>query len=210
MIDQPRNPNADEPTEVQEAAEEIAAEVKVEETKESIEEAVVASDIEIPPSTPEKARQMVLRAEHVFDPLDVVPVEITNNRAKPFRFTRNFRYRIIAGNRTMLDIEIDAGFECDLGSFPWFARWIPGFTQAGKHVRALAIHDFLYRTQLLDKITSDFISRQVMLIDGVSGWMRFLIMAAVIVGGRPAWNENKRLLKKSIEKERLRQAAKAK
>lgn len=183
----------------QEPAEAAAAEIKAEETQEAIADAVVSPAIEIPPATAALAQRVVMRAEHVFDPPDVLPVEITSNRKKPFRFTRNFRYQIKARGKTILDIEIEAGFECDLGSFPWWARWLPGFTQAGRHVRALAIHDFLYRTQLLDKITSDFIAREVMLIDGVPWSMRFIITAAVFVGGRHAWNENKRLLEEATE-----------
>src|ERR1051325_8459965 len=96
-----------------------------EETREAIEHSVVAPVIEIPPATIDQAQRVVRRAEHIFDPPDALPVEITANRERPFRFTRDFRYRIVARGKTVLDIEIEKGFECDLGSFPWWARWMP-------------------------------------------------------------------------------------
>lgn len=169
------------------------------ETESAIAEATVSPAIATAQAVPAQAQSLVLKSEHIFDPPDVLPVVITQNRKRPFRFTRNFRYQIRYRGRTVLDLEIPEGFECDLGSFPWFARWLPGLTQAGQHVRGLAIHDFLYRTQILDKITSDMIAREVMLIDSVHWTMRWMITFAVLVGGRSAWNENERLLKENPE-----------
>lgn len=151
--------------------------------------------------TAKTAKQRVKSAQHIFDPPLVLPVAITNNRARPFKFTRNFRYRVRQGNHTILDIRIEPGFECDLGSFPWWIRWVPGLTQAGPHVRGLAIHDALYRYQPLDKITCDMIARHVLEIDGCPLWMRIVIIGGVLIGGRHAWMENLRALEDAGEGE---------
>ncbi len=68
------------------------------------------------------------------------------------RLTRAFAYDC---PRTGRRFEVPVGFECDLGSIPGFARW--ALSPDDPWAQAYVLHDWLYRTGVVDRATADLI-----------------------------------------------------
>lgn len=104
------------------------------------------------------------------------------------------------------DILVPAGFVSDLASVPWFFRRLIG--QRGRFNRAALIHDWLYFTGRFDRETADKIFLKIMKEDGVCGWKRTAMYAAVRAGAWGVWNEHR--ARSRTETQRLIQAMKGK
>lgn len=98
-------------------------------------------------------------------------------------------------------VEAPAGFVTDLASVPrvFFSLLRPD----DDYAYAAIIHDYLYWTQTRPKEEADSIIKYAMEDFKVANWKRQSIYAAVVVAGRPAWDNNARL-KKAGEQRILR------
>jgi Protein of unknown function (DUF1353) len=83
-------------------------------------------------------------------------------------------------------ITVPAGFETDFASIPrlfWSSIGHP----AGEYAQAAVLHDWLYRSQLVPRARADALFSEAMKVLGVPGWRRWLMWAAVRVGGAGAY-----------------------
>lgn len=110
------------------------------------------------------------------------------------RLTRPLLYRLPPGaclESPVNRINVPAGYLSDYASIPRPARWlIPSW---GRWAEAAVVHDYCY-TDLTDALTreaADCIFREAMREIGVAVWRRWLMWAAVRVGGRGGWEETK-------------------
>lgn len=110
---------------------------------------------------------------------------------KTFKVAREFTYVW----RRAFPIHVKVGFVTDFASIPRFARII--IPKLGKYTKASVIHDFLYqRGSIPDspkdsnpRKTADVIFRDGMRDLGVVKWKRWVMWAAVRVGGHFAWKK---------------------
>lgn len=82
--------------------------------------------------------------------------ELTGAR-RLFKLTRDLVYQC---DRTGATIRVPAGFCCDLGSIPAFARW--ALSPDDPWAAAFALHDWLYRVRALPRIDCDKILRDAL------------------------------------------------
>lgn len=84
-------------------------------------------------------------------------------------------------------ITVDQGFETDLASVPRLFWNI--FPPAGIYLEAAVVHDYMYegKYEVKDKKTADRIFREAMADLKVPKWKRWVLWAAVRVGGRGIW-----------------------
>jgi hypothetical protein len=80
---------------------------------------------------------------------------------------------------------VPAQFETDLASVPAVFRWL--LRVNGNSRRPAVLHDFLYRTQPVDRSQADAIFKRALEADGVVTAGRFLYWAGVRVGGWFPW-----------------------
>ena len=86
---------------------------------------------------------------------------------------------------------VPAGFETDGKSTPRIFWWL--FPVDGAGFRAAVVHDFLYRTQELDKDLADRFFLFLLKDSGTPLWQAYLQYYGVKFFGGKAWQENKRL-----------------
>ncbi len=95
-----------------------------------------------------------------------------------------FRYRSTTLARW---IEVPAGFETDLASVPWFARWYVSVD--GDHTKPALIHDFLYSESSagafpgVTRRDADRVFLEALAVRGVAPIRRHILHAAVRIGG---------------------------
>ena len=101
-----------------------------------------------------------------------------------FRLLADFRYEY--GDRWSGQVAaVPAGFETDFASTPrFFWRIVP---PAGKYTKAAVVHDWLYRSGLLSRREADRVFFLAMTDLGVPWWNRWLMWAAVRLGGAKAF-----------------------
>lgn len=92
----------------------------------------------------------------------------------------------------IMTVFVPRGFACDLGSIPWWARWL--FSPNGNYQRAAMFHDAAYRLQFCSRFQADALLREIATIDRTPIWQVMLLYWAVRVGGREIWKENGRRL----------------
>ena len=84
-------------------------------------------------------------------------------------------------------------------------RLLPYMQKMGRHVRAAAIHDWLYREQVCSRATADSIMEDVMKFDKVPYDVRQIIYRQLRLLGWIAWRKNaRRLAKRLAEQEQER------
>lgn len=84
-------------------------------------------------------------------------------------------------------VEVPVGFETDLASIPWWARW--AIPKAHSNAYAAVVHDFCYDTNFTTRRHADALFFEA-LSDSVcntSILTRWVMWAAVRVGGRRGW-----------------------
>lgn len=81
--------------------------------------------------------------------------------------------------------EVPAGFVTDLASIPRAFRWL--LQQNGGSRKASVLHDWAYRTHVLDRSAADALFRKALAAEGVGGIGRFLYWSGVRVGGWVAY-----------------------
>ncbi len=126
--------------------------------------------------------------------------------------TATFGYDI-GEEHSGVSVEVPHGFETDLASIPWYARW--GMKTWGRHTNAAVIHDYLYRggkirtgpdnvypksvhrtVNTLDiplptRKQADQIMLEAMLVMEVPAWKAKTIYRALRTGGWVAWRRNR-------------------
>ena len=81
-------------------------------------------------------------------------------------------------------------FVTDLASIPkLFWNLLPPF---GKYTEAAVLHDYLYRTHLVERVDADDILLEAMTLCRVPQWQRLLIYCAVRLFGGIAWRDDGR------------------
>ncbi len=101
---------------------------------------------------------------------------------KKWEVVERFRYH---STRLGKWITVPAGFETDLASVPWFARWY--VSRDGDHTKPAMVHDFLYvkasEAEFPDvtREQADRVFLEAMTIRGVR--QRRVMYAAVRIGG---------------------------
>ena len=90
------------------------------------------------------------------------------------------------------DVEVPAGFETDFASVPRGLWNI--FPPLGLYGEPAIVHDFLYRTQPVDRKTADLVFLEAMKAKGCRWTQRQALYRAVRLFGWPAWYYNARRL----------------
>ena len=85
-------------------------------------------------------------------------------------------------------ISVPVGFETDLASIPFWARWI--FKPDGKYAKAAVIHDWLYVTHMYDRDFSDYVFYHGMKVLGVDIFTRLSLWTAVRIFGIRGWEKD--------------------
>lgn len=91
---------------------------------------------------------------------------------------------------TDITIQIPKGFVCDGASVPRFLWAI--FPPFHRWTDSAIIHDFLYKTQFIDRKICDKIFLDCMLEDGVNKIVAYLFYYNVRVFGKFAWKKHTR------------------
>ena len=82
-------------------------------------------------------------------------------------------------------ITVPAGFQTDLASVP---RLPLVFLLAGDCAReAAVVHDYLYTSHQVDRVTADAVLREASAVTGVPAWRRSLMCAGVRLRGARHW-----------------------
>ena len=84
---------------------------------------------------------------------------------------------------------IPAGFQTDFASVPR-PLWVL-FPPYGKYTKAAVVHDWLYVERPVSRKDADGIFRRIMRELGVPWWRRYLMWAAVRIGGWFIWKDGK-------------------
>lgn len=84
---------------------------------------------------------------------------------------------------------VPKGFDTDLASIPKLFRTF--FAVNGKHRKAAALHDWLYREGKLSRKECDLLFLEAMKVCGVSKFKRYSMYAAVRVGGASSYKGDK-------------------
>lgn len=105
---------------------------------------------------------------------------------KTFKVAREFTY---LWKRLYIEIHVPVGFVTDFASIPRFARGI--IPKLGRYTKASVIHDYIYQTPGIQQTRriADIIFRDGMRDLGVVKWKRWVMWAAVRVGGYFAWKK---------------------
>lgn len=77
---------------------------------------------------------------------------------------------------------VPAGFTTDFASIPRLFWSVIGHP-AGRYAQAAVLHDSLYRTRSVTRARADALFMEAMAVLGVPAWQRWLMWAAVRVGG---------------------------
>jgi len=92
--------------------------------------------------------------------------------------------------------EVEAGFDTDFASIPFFVRWVlsPTHGLISDYGRAAVIHDYLYRrgarfTPPVSRTLADQVFYEAMLCEDVLWPTRFLMWAAVRLFGWTAYRK---------------------
>ena len=85
-------------------------------------------------------------------------------------------------------VHVPAGYRSDYASIPRFAR--PLIPSWGRWAEAAVVHDWIYSDgwDLFTRVEADEIFRAAMRDLGVAAWRRWLMWAAVRIGGFGGWN----------------------
>lgn len=78
-------------------------------------------------------------------------------------------------------IAVPAGFETDFASVPRLP--LAYMATANTAHRAAVVHDYLYTTAQVDRVTADKVFREAAEVSGVPGWRRALLYWGVRIGG---------------------------
>lgn len=89
-----------------------------------------------------------------------------------------------------ITVQIPKGFTSDGDSIPRLLRWV--FPPFYKWTDSAIIHDFLYKTQFIDRKVCDEIFLECMLEDGVNKIVSYLFYFSVRLFGRFTWNNHKK------------------
>lgn len=84
-------------------------------------------------------------------------------------------------------VEVPVGFETDLASIPWWARWV--IPKAHSNAYAAVIHDFCYDTRFTERQLADAMFFEALRdpVCNTSLFSAWVMWAAVRVGGRRGW-----------------------
>lgn len=77
-------------------------------------------------------------------------------------------------------------------------RLLPYLQKIGRHVRAMCVHDKLYRTQPVSRVVADAIAISIMENDGVPWDVRWIIYGRIRHFGWIAWKQNQKELAAKI------------
>jgi len=91
---------------------------------------------------------------------------------------------------TNSSILVPIGIKTDLGSIPQFLQSI--FPKDGKAMFGYILHDYLYKTGMCDRTTSDDILAEAMESLGVSKWRVKSVRLGLRLGGWKAYNKYKK------------------
>jgi hypothetical protein len=81
---------------------------------------------------------------------------------------------------------VPAGFITDLASVP---RWPIAYMLAGgTSNEASVVHDFIYSTHPVDRVTADAVLKEASAVTGVPAWRRWMMWAGVRIGGGSHWD----------------------
>lgn len=120
------------------------------------------------------------------DPLDLEQID-----GEHWRTLRHLEYH--AGSKESEEVyTVPEGFVTDGASIPRFLWGIIGHP-LGLYASAAVLHDYLYRTAIVDKARADSLLLEAMEVLGV-GWLkRRTIYLGVAWFGGPAWEANRKL-----------------
>lgn len=94
-----------------------------------------------------------------------------------------FRYRSAVLGWVM----VPAGFQTDLASVPWFARWY--VSRDGEHTKPAVVHDYLYTAESarawpdLTRRHADAVFLEALRVRGIRPGLAWVLWAAVRIGG---------------------------
>jgi hypothetical protein len=122
------------------------------------------------------------------NPLDVQILDATRDGRVTAKLLEPFSYEAQSAGGVDT-IVAPAGFVTDFASVPWGAWNLE--PPLGDAAKAAVIHDYLYATRGLDgrygRAEADGIFRQALEAAGVPAWKRWLLWAAVRLGGAGGW-----------------------
>jgi hypothetical protein len=166
------------------------------------------------------AREVKVASEslHLFQPVHGLPVLIDFAVAgDPYQLSEHVRYQ-----NTVVHVAMPRGFQwdgCSIPSWvpllPWIVslavmrfcpafwplvivalcysvRLLPFMQKMGRHARAAAVHDRLYRTQPVARVVADAIMLSIMEYDRVPWDVRMIIYIQLRLLGWIAWRRNAR------------------
>ena len=119
--------------------------------------------------------------------LDVTLIDDSANEGRgAWRVDEPFSYQSDIAHRL---ITIPAGFVTDFASVPRLPIifWLTGDTSR----EAAVVHDYLYRTGILPRDTSDKVFFEASAVSGVPGWRRRLMYWGVRLGGALSYKGKK-------------------
>ena len=87
-------------------------------------------------------------------------------------------------------VTIPLGFEFDGASIPTGLRW--RFKHGGAKFPAAAMHDYLYRTALVDKRVADSVFYSIMIANGVRRKDAKMMYLGVKYCGGPSWRKRRK------------------
>lgn len=93
-----------------------------------------------------------------------------------------------AGKETLT---VPAGFETDLASVPRMAQGIPGFESTGLSRRPAVLHDFLYASGDLPRMSADEVFYRALLAEGVHEPIARIYYRAVRLFGGAPWERHR-------------------
>lgn len=99
-------------------------------------------------------------------------------------------YQLIGAEQ--IKITVPAGFESDFASVPRIPVCYLFF--ANEFQEGAVVHDYLYRTGITDRRTSDRILQEIIIEAGYSKNFAWYVYAGVRIGGWKKWREYRRKL----------------
>lgn len=123
----------------------------------------------------------------------ITPLILRDDGGLPLTVVDSFIYR---SDLLKQWISVPVGFKTDLASIPrFFWRVLPPI---GRYDKPAVIHDWLYHTNGMSRLTADKVLREAMEVTHVPAWQRALIFRAVRLGGWVPWNKYRQKEQKSV------------